>query len=216
MFERLNSGRRQRLAEEMAVMKELPERRVESARREQVKVDSGSLIYVDRNVYSVPSRLIGEQVEARLHVDQVEIWYGQKKVAQMPRLRGRHKHRVDYRHIIDWLVRKPGAFEHYRYRDELFPTSRFRMTFDLLEEQVGKYQGSKEYLKILELAARNSEIRVDAALRMLLEAGEEQISAGGIEAMLGADNAVVVRDVQVAAVDLRVFDQLFTEQEVLQ
>src|ERR1019366_6332925 len=80
-------------------------------------------------------------VEARLQMDQVEIWYGQKKVAQMPRLRGRHKHRVDYRHIIDWLVRKPGALEHYRYRDELFPTSRFRMTFDLLEEQLGKYQG---------------------------------------------------------------------------
>jgi hypothetical protein len=171
---------------------------------------------VDRNAYSVPSRLIGEQVEARLHVDQVEIWYGQKKVAQMPRLRGRHKHRVDYRHIIDWLVRKPGAFEHYRYRDELFPTSRFRMTFDLLEEQLGKYQGSKEYLKVLELAARNSEVRVDAALRVLLEAGEEQISTEGIEAMLGADSAVVVRDVQVTAVDLRVFDQLFTEQEVLQ
>jgi hypothetical protein len=198
------------------VMKELPERRMESARREQVKVDSGSLIYVDRNVYSVPSRLIGEQVEARLHVDQVEIWYGQKKVAQMPRLRGRHKHRVDYRHIIDWLVRKPGALEHYRYRDELFPTSRFRMTFDLLEEQLGKYQGSKQYLKILELAARNSEVRVDAALRVLLEAGEEQIGAERIEAMLGADHAVAVREVQVTAVDLRVFDQLFTEQEVLQ
>jgi hypothetical protein len=216
MFERLNSGRRHRLSEEMAVMKQLPQRRVESARREQVKVDSGSLIYVDRNVYSVPSRLIGEQVEARLQMDQVEIWYGQKKVAQMPRLRGRHKHRVDYRHIIDWLVRKPGALEHYRYRDELFPTSRFRMTFDLLEEQLGKHKGSKQYLKILELAARNSEVRVDAALRALLEAGEEQISAEGIESMLGADNAVVVRDVQVTAVDLRVFDQLFTEQEVLQ
>jgi hypothetical protein len=108
---------------------------------------------VDRNAYSVPSRLIGEQVEARLFMDHVEVWYGQKKVAEMPRLRGRQKHRVDYRHIIDWLVRKPGAFEHYRYRDELFPTSRFRMTFDLLEEQLGPYQGSKEYLKILELAA---------------------------------------------------------------
>jgi hypothetical protein len=90
------------------------------------------------------------------------------------------------------------------------------MTFDLLEEQLGKYQGSKEYLKILELAARNSEVRVDAALRVLLEAGEEQISAEGIEAVLGVDSAVVVRDVQVTAVDLRVFDQLFTEQEVLQ
>ena len=51
MFERLNVGRRQRLAEELAVMKELPERRMESSRRERVKVDSGSLIYVDRNAY---------------------------------------------------------------------------------------------------------------------------------------------------------------------
>jgi hypothetical protein len=216
MFVRLNAGRSQRLTEEIAMMKQLPGRRMESAKREQVKVDSGSLIYADRNVYSVPSRLIGEQVEARLYMDHVEVWYGQKKVAEMPRLRGRHKHRVDYRHIIDWLVRKPGAFEHYRYRDELFPTSRFRMTFDLLEEQFGQYQGSKEYLKILELAAGSGEVRVDAALRLLLEAGDELISAVRIEAMLGADHNTTVRDVEVTAVDLRVFDQLFTEQEVLQ
>jgi hypothetical protein len=216
MFERLNAGRRQRLAEEISVMKELPGRRMETSKREQVKVDSGSLIYVDRNVYSVPSRLIGEQVEARLYIDHVEVWYGQKKVAEMPRLRGRHKHRVDYRHIIDWLVRKPGAFEHYRYRDELFPTSRFRMTFDLLEEQFGQYQGSKEYLKILELAARSGEVRVDGALRLLLESGEELISAARIETTLEADHNTAVCDVEVTAVDLRVFDQLFTEQEVLQ
>jgi hypothetical protein len=216
LFGRLNAGRRQRLAEEMAVMKELPERRVESAKRERVKVDSGSLIYVDRNVYSVPSRLIGEQVEARLTMDQVEVWYGQKKVEQMPRLRGRRKHRVDYRHIIDWLVRKPGAFEHYRYRDELFPTSRFRMTFDLLQEQLGRSSGSKEYLRILELAAKDSEVKVDAALRVLLEACDEPISAKGIEAMLEADHGMVVRDVQVAAVDLSLFDELYSAREVLQ
>jgi hypothetical protein len=29
--------------------------------------------------------LIGEQVEARLFMDHVEVWYGQKKVAEMPR-----------------------------------------------------------------------------------------------------------------------------------
>jgi hypothetical protein len=148
-------------------------------------------------------------------MDHVEVWYGQKKVAEMPRLRGRQKHRVDYRHLIDWLVRKPGAFEHYRYRDELFPTSRFRMTFDLLEERLGRYQGSKEYLKILELAAKDSEVRVDAALLVLLEPGDEQISAAGIEAMLGAEYNTTVRDVHVAAVDLRIFDQLFSAQEVL-
>jgi hypothetical protein len=160
--------------------------------------------------------LIGEQVEARLYMDHVEVWYGQKKVEQLPRLRGRRKHRVDYRHIIDWLVRKPGAFEHYRYRDELFPTSRFRMTFDLLQEQLGRSQGSKQYLKILEMAAKNSEAGVDAALRAMLAADAEQISAKGVEAMLGADHGVAIRDVQVAAVDLRLFDQLLSTSEVLQ
>ena len=216
LFERLNAGRRQRLCEELAVMKELPARRMESAKRERVKVDSGSLIYVDRNAYSVPSRLIGEQVEARLYMDHVEVWYGQKKVEQMPRLRGRKRHRVDYRHIIDWLVRKPGAFENYRYRDDLFPSSRFRMTFDLLQEQQGQSRGNKEYLKILELAARSSECRVEATLRVLLEAGEEHISAQGIEAMMGIDHSATVRDVEVAAVDLSLFDQLYSAREVLQ
>jgi hypothetical protein len=215
LFVRLNAGRRQRLAEEMALMRELPERRMESAKRERVKVDSGSLIYVDRNVYSVPSRLIGEIVEARMTMDQVEVWYGQRKVVEMPRLRGRRKHRVDYRHIIDWLVRKPGAFENYRYRDELFPTSRFRMAFDALEERHG-VRGGKEYLLILELAAKESEAKVDEALRTLLELSEVEISARRIEEMLGFEQRVSLREVEVAAVDLRIFDQLCTAPEVLQ
>ena len=88
LLARLNAGRKARLAEEIGVMKELPERRLESCKRERVKVDSGSLIYTDRNVYSVPSRLIGEQVEVRLYMERVEIWYGQKKVEEMPRCVG--------------------------------------------------------------------------------------------------------------------------------
>ena len=120
------------LAEELKVMRELPARRMESAKRERVKVDSGSLIHVDRNAYSVNSRLIGEKVETRLYLDHIEVWYGQQKVEALPRLLGRGKHRVDYRHIIEWLVRKPGAFENYRYKEDLFPTSRFRMAYDAL------------------------------------------------------------------------------------
>ena len=90
------------------------------------------------------------------------------------------------------------------------------MTFDLLEEQLGRDQGSNEYLKILALAARESEVGVDAALLVVLGAGDEPISAAGIEAMLGAEHSMTVRDVHVAEVDLRVFDQLFSAQEVLQ
>jgi hypothetical protein len=98
LFGQRNAGRRQKLSEELAVMRELPARRMESARRDRVRVDSGSLIHVDRNAYSVNSRLIGEKVEARVYLEHVEVWYGQKKVETLPRLRGRAKHRVDYRH----------------------------------------------------------------------------------------------------------------------
>jgi hypothetical protein len=201
------------LREELAVMRELPERRLESCKREQVKVDCGSVIYADRNVYSVPSRLIGERVEARLYLDRVEVWYGQQRVEVMPRLRGRHKHRVDYRHIIDWLVRKPGAFANYRYRDELFPSSRFRMAFDVLQERLGS-GGSKEYLRILELAAKESEAKVDAALRVLLEEGVDAVSAETVQAALAMTAPSLATVVKVAAVDLRQFDELCRDREV--
>ena len=41
-----------------------------------------------------------------------------------------------YRYTIDWLARKPGAFANYRYRDHLFPSSRFRMAYDPLKERI--------------------------------------------------------------------------------
>ena len=77
-------------------------------------------------------------------------------------------------------------------------------------------KAAKEYLRILELAAKDSEVKVDEALRALLEGGTEEISAQEIETMLGIDRCAGVRDVQVAAVDLGLFDQLCATREVLQ
>ena len=212
-FERANLGRRKRLAEEVKLLHELPPRRLDAMKREMVRVDSGSLIALDRNTYSVHSRLIGERVEARLYVDRVEIWYGQKKVEQMPRLRGRGKHRVDYRHIIDWLVRKPGAFASYRYREDLFPTSRFRMAYDALQDRTGN-RATKAYLRILELAAKEGEARVDEALgqvqdMMLLVSREllEQILAG-------PQSASPATSVRIDPVQLNCFDELLETESM--
>jgi len=84
-------------------------------------------------------------------------------VEKIPRLRGENGHHINYRHIIDWLVRKPGAFENYRYRQDLFPTHRFRIAYDYLR-QTCPVRASKEYLSILHLAATESETAVDNAL----------------------------------------------------
>ena len=82
----------------------------------------------------------------------MEVWSPGRKSRTCLGCVGRGKYRVDYRHIIDWLVRKPGAFENYRYRDELFPTSRFRMAWDALRE-VAPARANRRYLEILQLAA---------------------------------------------------------------
>jgi hypothetical protein len=164
----------------------------------------------------VNSRLIGAQVEARLYLDHVEVWYGQRKVEDLPRLRGRGKHRIDYRHIIEWLVRKPGAFENYRYQEDLFPTSRFRMAYDALRESAPQ-RAAKEYLKILKLAAEIGEVQVDLALRELLAGEEAVITVDAIGAMLAQlDTIVPVTMVEVTLVDLTSFDQLCTEMAVRQ
>jgi hypothetical protein len=206
--DQLNAGRRLRLIEEMKALRALPDGRLDSVKRSMVRVDAGSLISVGNNNYSVSSRLIGERVEVRVTAETVAIWYANRKVDELPRLRGRGKHRVDYRHIIDWLVRKPGAFENYRYKEDLFPTSRFRMAYDALRQSAPS-SGNRQYLAILYLAATEGESRVDAALRILMERTEE-VTAEGVAAMLRtAESLPSATDVNVAEVSLASFDELF-------
>jgi hypothetical protein len=214
LFARLNAGRQERLLEEMALLQPLPEQRLESVRRERVRVSPGSLISAGRNTYSVHSRLRGEMVEARIGPDTVEIWYGDRKVEELPRLRGRGKHRIDYRHIIDWLVRKPGAFENYRYREDLFPTSWFRLAYDALREEQGPKSGAKEYLEILFLAARRGEARVEAAVRFLL--GSQQALSAEQTARMTEDQApALLTTIAVDPVSLAIFDELLTGKETI-
>ena len=149
---------------------------------DEVGVRPGSVIYIHRNAYSVHSRLIGEEVEARLYADRVEVWHAGRPVDTLPRLVGRDKHAINYRHIIDQLVRKPGAFANYRYREDLFPNSRFRLAYDRLCEEHTPAVGTRAYLRILQQAARESEAAVDDALRQLL-LRDEPLSAETVIAL---------------------------------
>ena len=158
-------------------------------------------------------RLRGEWVDIRLHAECLEVWYGQKKVDAMPRLRGEGQHRINYRHIIDSLVRKPGAFENYRYRHELFPTSCFRIAYDVLKSQA-PHSASREYLKILHLAAMESETGVDHVLRFLIDT-EEPITSDSVKDLLHSGKDLPLpTDVVVEQVDLSSYDLLLSLQEV--
>jgi len=125
-----NRGRQERLEEEMEVMKPLPTASLTICREEKVKVSRSSLIRVLRNTYSVPTGLIGHTIKVRIHEWHLEVYYGTKLVETLPRLVGRRKRHINYRHLIDTLLRKPGGFRNYRYRDELFPSLVFRQAWE--------------------------------------------------------------------------------------
>ncbi len=199
------------MQEERAVLRPLPLAKLDVCTRLEVRVGPSSTIRVKHKVYSVNSRLIKELVTIRLYSEYLEVWYGQAMVDKIPRLRGSIKHRIQYRHIIDWLVRKPGALDNYRYRSDLFPTSRFRVAYDSLRAHHSGTRTNKEYLAVLQLAAMENEAAVDDALRWLINK-EEQITADRVAAILHSDRQPeAVTDVFIQAVALVGYDQLLQE-----
>lgn len=214
LFSQLNANRSARFQEELAQLRPLPAMRLPACTRFSVGVGPSSTIRVKHNVYSVHSRLIREKVTVRLYAEHLEIWHGQSHVENIPRLRGSGNHHIQYRHIIDWLVRKPGAFENYRYRSDLFPTSRFRMVYDELKQRHTLTKAGKEYLLILKLAARENEAAVDDALRFMIDRNES-ISAENLEKLVfSGQQAEPVTDVRIAAVALHAYDCLLSGAEV--
>jgi hypothetical protein len=171
MVARLNRQASTRLAEERRHLRPLPASRVPDYTVHQPTVRRWSTIRVGGRHYSVPSRLIGHQVEVRQYASVLEVRYAGNLVETMPRLRGDQDVRIDYRHVIWSLVRKPGAFARYKFREELFPSLTFRRAYDRLRHWRGE-RADIEYVRILHLAASTLEVRVERALTDLLEAGE--------------------------------------------
>ncbi|MFQ5741591.1 MAG: IS21 family transposase [Acidobacteriota bacterium] len=210
IIERRNAGRQKRLQEELEAMAPLPDRRLEDFIRYRVKVSPSSTIRVRNNTYSVDSRLIREQIEVRMFADHMEVRYGGQRVAQIPRLRGEGKHRIDYRHVIHSLVRKPGAFARYRWREELFPGVLFRVAYDELREDCPG-TADRQYLGILELAAKEGEQRVAQTLQSLIEGGQRVRLQDLKEALI--EPVIEAWQVQVPEVDLQVYDRLLSSEE---
>jgi len=209
-MEKRNRGRQERLTAELAVMKPLPKTAsVVTHHEERVPVSRGSLIRVLRNTYSVPTSLIGHKVTVRVHEWHLEVYYGGALVETLPRLVGSRKHQVNYRHLIDTLLRKPGGFRNYRYHDELFPSLVFRRAWEQLEQWYTPRKADLAYLRILHLAARTIESDVADALTYLLTT-EGPWNESDVAQLLELEPPLVPEVVR-GEVSLHIYDQLLTE-----
>jgi hypothetical protein len=206
-----NGGRRKRVEEESAAMRELVVAKLPEYVEEDVYVSEWSTVRVKHCAYSVPSRLKGQCVRVRLFEDRIEVRFADELALACERLIGRNLRRIDYRHVIWSLVRKPGAFARYVYREEMFPSVVFREAYDEIQGRHAGTKGDVEYLRILHLAATTMEDDVSIALSLLRSAGTP-ITSEAVKAMIaGSASDIDVPALAPAAVRLTEYDALLTE-----
>ena len=209
-----NQGRLKRFKEEIQRLKVLPSIKLDTVKRFTVKVGPSSTIRVNHNVYSVHSRLIGEPVKILLTSDQVQVNYGGRRVDMLPRITGANKYRIDYRHVIDSLIRKPGAFKNYKYKSDLFPNTHFRLAYDLLTKENPK-RSDKEYLSILHSAAYDGEDRITGILKIIINQSLP-LSGDLVKRYLDIMEPVSEKpDVTVVPINIADYDSLLQFKEVI-
>jgi transposase len=77
-------------------------------------VNSCSMICVDTAFYSVPERLVGEEVIVKKYHDEIRVYAKNELVCSHTRIFGNGNMRVDIYHYLNTLLRKPGAVRNSR------------------------------------------------------------------------------------------------------
>lgn len=166
-----NKYRMDQFEKEADLLQDLPDRKWHSPVIISARVSSSSTIQIMDKPYSVPSRLIHYTLKAYVYPDEIILFYGNKQLQCMPRSHGDPMDGINYRHLIDSLVRKPSAFANYHYHEAFFPRQPFRRAYDALCSR-RPASADKTYLKLLQLAKIQSEQQVCDAIELLLEAGQ--------------------------------------------
>jgi hypothetical protein len=210
IMEKRNTGRLAKLAEELAVMKPLTVAPWLHLRELNIRVGSNGILRVCSNGYTVPSGLKGKRVTVKVFEWQIEVWYANQCVETLPRQTGVQHYRINYRHVIDSLLRKPGGFRNYRYRDDLFPQAVFRQAWEALQKRCSARKADLTYLRILKLAAGGLETDVAAALEILLTSEKSWDEQAVAELVQPAQ--LVIPELQANPVNLATYDQFLSPE----
>lgn len=184
VLNRGNRGRQENLATELALMKPLPPTRLSEYDEVFCTVGSASTIRVKKVGYSVPARLIGQELKVEVYERELKLYSGRELLLVLPRHCGDRGMVLDYRHVIDHLLRKPGAFERYRYQEQLYPNRSFREAYDYLVAKHGQRGGAVEYLRLLKLASEVGESAIEVMLADFLSPPYPVWSVGELRRIL--------------------------------
>lgn len=161
---RRNQRREEKFSEECKGLSPLPACKLPEFEEMDCRVNKYCLVRVGKGSYSVPSKYRTRSLRARIYESRIELWCEEKLVAAFERGANAGGACVDWRHLIEELCRKPGAFGRYRYREYFYPSLLWRQVNDQLRERFSEARADSDYLQILKLAHENGQERVEELL----------------------------------------------------
>lgn len=147
----------------------LPETAFRSFRTEIVRINKYSLFSLGTagHMYSVPSKYIGLSLEVRIYPEYIEVIEQEKMICVHKRIMGlKGLVSINVEHVIEGLLRKPGAFRDWKYRDVVFERPSWRQFYSKLIEE-GKNE--KEFLRCISLLKEYDRENITLAMELAME-----------------------------------------------
>lgn len=159
--------------QERACLLPLPEVAFVNTQLLSARADKYATVIVDKNRYSVPTRLVGQSLRVICHVDQVEIFAQSRRVACHRRLFANNQWQLDPDHYLELLKQRPLAFHSAR------PIRNWKKHWpqpmhQLLErfcQAHGESRGVKAFIEVLLLFRNHKAEHVEAAIATAVESG---------------------------------------------
>jgi len=168
---KLNKRSVSRFAKEQKVLKPLPAYRFMDYQEIATKVTTSSTITIKRTLYSVPSKLIGANLKVLLYHDRLECYIGTNKITTLRRVYthvGQPRARlINYKHVVDSLVKKPQAFRYSQIQEDLMPSELYKQLWQLSNEQFDSHSACKWMVTVLKIASIS--VDEDALAQILLK-----------------------------------------------
>lgn len=127
---------------------------------------------IDKNRYSAPTRYVNCKAGVVLHVDRVEIFYSNKKIASHDRLFGNNQWSLDPDHYLELIQQRPQAFYSAR------PIRQWRRSWpkclegllELFVKKQGETRGVKDFISVLMLYKDHDARAIETAVEKALNA----------------------------------------------
>lgn len=139
------------------------------------RVDSKALATVRTNRYSVPARLAGRKIRAKIGAGEISFWHDGTVVAVHERLHGKSQISAQLDHYLDLLARKPGALARSlalrQERDRGDWPGCFDQLWTAIQERSGRQEAARQMVDVLLLCREHPAAQVELAVLGALAAG---------------------------------------------